>query len=194
MLATFTFYTFSALLLSAAVMVIIAQETIQRALWLVFSFINAASLWISLHAEFLGLILILVYVGAVLTLFLFVIMTVPKKEAPILWKSQPFAAYGIASSLLLVSIGGIGYTLYGMATSLLPPTTNLSGIGNTQRLGIELYTYYVYPFELAGVLLLVAIVVSIILHRDTKTSVSKDNENHAIPMQRHTRVKLVSGE
>lgn len=198
MIETFLFFGFSGLLLAAAFMTVFSNQLVHSALWLVLSFFTAAALWVSLEAEFLGLVLIFVYVGAVLTLFLFVIMTLPIKPAPSL--TQLFGVvghYGFPCVLIGSWLSIIGYSVYQYSQSL--PTlkqeiTNLQALGNAQHIGSQLYTQYVYPFELAGILLLVAIIASITLRREDKKT-SKPITKHAqLNIKREERIKLVTGD
>jgi NADH-quinone oxidoreductase subunit J len=154
------FFIFAALLIAAALMTVLLRNPIRCALSLVLAFFAAAALWILLEAEFLGLILILVYVGAVMTLFLFVIMTLnielaEKKSGFVL-----YLPYVVFSILLLLSL--LIYTVFPIssAAGLIPASTH---VNNSQALGDILYTQYAYPFEITGVLLLVGIIASIAL-------------------------------
>lgn len=175
-----TFFTFAALLITAAVMTVISRNPVRCALFLVLAFFAAAALWIVLEAEFLGLILVLVYVGAVMTLFLFVIMTL---NIDIAEKQQRFVAYSLFAiisvvillSLLIYAV----FSLKGLA-GLLPLPAEAS---NTQALGDVLYTQYAYPFEITGVLLLVGIIATIAL------SFREKRLNKAIPSELQFKVK-----
>lgn len=155
------FFIFAALLVAAAVMTVISRNPVRCALFLVLAFFAAAALWILLEAEFLGLILVLVYVGAVMTLFLFVIMTLNIDNAE---KQQGFVrylAFAIISVLVLLAL--LIYAVFpvkGNIAGLVPLSAQAS---NTQALGDVLYTQYAYPFEITGVLLLVGIIASIAL-------------------------------
>lgn len=173
------FFLFSAILIVAAFLTVIARNPIRSALFLVLAFFTAAALWILLEAEFLGLVLILVYVGAVMTLFLFVIMTL---NIDITEKQRGFATYlSYAVISLSVLLGILIYALYpSSAVDLKPQAANFS---NTQALGDILYTQYAYPFEIVGVLLLVAIIATIAL------SVRKKRFNKAIPPEKQFAVK-----
>lgn len=154
------FFIFAALLVAAAVMTVISRNPVRCALFLVLAFFAAAALWILLEAEFLGLILLLVYVGAVMTLFLFVIMMLNIDSAE---KQRGFVHYlvfAIISVLvLLVLLIYAVFPVKGIA-GLVPLSAQAS---NTQALGDVLYTQYAYPFEITGVLLLVGIIASIAL-------------------------------
>jgi NADH-quinone oxidoreductase subunit J len=157
------FYLFSAVLLFASFRVITAKSTVHAALYLVLAFANAAVIWMLLKAEFLAIALVLVYVGAVMVLFLFVVMMLDVKGDEAregFWKHLPLAGLigaVIALEMALVLIGGFRLT----EAPVLDPA--LAKMGNTRLLGIEVYTKYLYPLQVAAVLLLVAIVAAIAL-------------------------------
>lgn len=160
LLHQFVFFGFAALLMVAALMMILSRNPVRCALFLVLAFFSAAALWILLEAEFLGLILVLVYVGAVMTLFLFVIMTlnIDKTEEQAGLVRYWFVAV-IAVMVLFALLIYAVFPLFGKA-GLLPLAAHGS---NTQALGDVLYTQYAYPFEITGVLLLVGIIATIAL-------------------------------
>lgn len=156
------FSFFTAILLGSALIVIVSRNAVRSALALVVAFIASAGLWLLLSAEFLALILILVYVGAVMTLFLFVVMTLNLDKDP---KSEGFVRYLPYGILVLAFIAtiviyAIKQQSFTLTTALLNQPVNYS---NIKALGNVLYTDYAYPFELAGLLLLIAIVAAISL-------------------------------
>jgi NADH-quinone oxidoreductase subunit J len=156
------FYLFSAVLLFASFRVITAKSTVHAALYLVLAFANAAVIWMLLKAEFLAIALVLVYVGAVMVLFLFVVMMLDVRgdEREGFWKHLPLAGLigaVIALEMALVLMGGFRLT---EAPALDPALVKM---GNTRLLGIEVYTKYLYPLQVAAVVLLVAIVAAIAL-------------------------------
>lgn len=161
---TSLFYVFSAILLFAAFRVITARNPVHAALFLVLAFFQAAAIWILLKAEFLAITLVLVYVGAVMVLFLFVIMMLDINIDSIrqgFWKHFPLAA-GIGALIALemgfVLMGGFRLTEGPQTAEVLAAQAN-----NTKALGVLLYTKYIYPMEVAAVLLLVGIVAAIAL-------------------------------
>lgn len=180
LLQQFAFFGFSALLIAAAFMMIISRNPVRCALFLVLAFFAAAALWILLEAEFLGLILVLVYVGAVMTLFLFVIMTLNIDNAEKQYGFVRYLFFAIISVLILLAL--LIYAVFpikGLA-GLLPLSAQAS---NTQALGDVLYTQYAYPFEITGVLLLVGIIATIAL------SFREKRLNKAIPPEIQLKVK-----
>jgi NADH-quinone oxidoreductase subunit J len=160
---SFLFYVFSVVLLGASFAVITARSTVHAALFLVLAFFNAACLWMMLKAEFLAIALVLVYVGAVMVLFLFVVMMLDINTAELrrgFWSHFPLAALVgvlIALEMALVLLGGF--------RGVQPPVADAMALklGNTRMLGIEVYTNYLYPLQVAAVLLLVAIIAAIAL-------------------------------
>ncbi|MGY8903495.1 MAG: NADH-quinone oxidoreductase subunit J [Burkholderiales bacterium] len=163
---TALFYAFAALLLFAALRVITARNPVHAALFLVLAFFQAAAIWILLKAEFLAIALVLVYVGAVMVLFLFVVMMLDINIDSVrqgFWRHFPLAG-GIGALIALemsaVLLGGFRLTdepkTLAAAQAALP-------VSNTKELGILLYTEYLYPLEIAAVILLVAIIAAIAL-------------------------------
>jgi NADH-quinone oxidoreductase subunit J len=162
-ITTALFYVFSLILLFAAFRVITARSTVHAALFLVLAFFNAACVWMLLRAEFLAIALVLVYVGAVMVLFLFVVMMLDVNVDAMregFWKHFPIAGLVgviIALEMALVLIPG-----FDVRTTPVPDAAALE-LGNTKLLGIEIYTRYLYPLQIAAVLLLVAIIAAIAL-------------------------------
>jgi NADH-quinone oxidoreductase subunit J len=178
------FYLFSAVLLFAAFRVITARNPVYAALYLVLAFFQAAAVWILLKAEFLAISLVLVYVGAVMVLFLFVVMMLDINVDNLragFWKHFPLAAIVgviIALEMAAVLMGGFapGEPVNGpAAVQASQAGVAVAQVSNTKELGKLLYTQYLYPLEIAAVLLLVAIVSAIALTlRDRKDSKHMD--------------------
>lgn len=158
------FYFFSTLALLSGMMVIISRNPVRAVLSLILTFISMAALWILLEAEFLAITLILVYVGAVMVLFLFVVMMLDIKQATIREGFAKFLPLGICVSVLVVLglVTAVGPEDFGLQ-KYAEPLPHTAEFSNIQTLGELLYTRYLYPFEIAGILLLVAIVASISL-------------------------------
>lgn len=180
---------FAGLLLLSALMVIVLRNPVRSALALVLAFIASSGLWMVLGAEFLSLILVLVYVGAVMTLFLFVVMTLNLDKDI---QKEGFVRYLPYGILVLVFIAGlIIYALkhqyFGYVnTTLLSQPANYS---NIKALGEILYTYYAYPFELAGILLLIAIIAAISLDLRVHTGkTQRISEQIAVNPKRQIRL------
>ncbi|HWE05127.1 MAG TPA: NADH-quinone oxidoreductase subunit J [Rhizomicrobium sp.] len=164
MLTGIAFYLFSAVLIGAALMVIASRNPVHSVLFLILAFFNAAALFILLGAEFLALILLIVYVGAVAVLFLFVVMMLDIEFAELKRGALQYLPFGglvgviLAAELVLVGIGA----LVPQAGALVPHATP-EHLTNTEALGRVLYTDYVYYFETAGLILLVAMIGAIVL-------------------------------
>jgi NADH-quinone oxidoreductase subunit J len=158
------FMAFSFLLLASALMVITVQNTVKSALFLVLCFFAATGLWLLLTAEFLALILILVYVGAVMTLFLFVVMTLNIDPTSL---RQPYLKFYIPAGLIFTALLSsiLIYALGHTQSPFIISASNLNTLGssNVSQLGNILYTQYALPFEITGVILLVAIIAAISL-------------------------------
>src|SRR4051794_8850253 len=169
---SFIFYFFAAILVFAALRVITARNPVHGALFLVLAFFTSAGIWIQLQAEFLAIALVLVYVGAVMVLFLFVVMMLDINIARLragFWRYLPLGA--LVALLLVMEMGFIVSRSYFGGEGMPAPDAVPAGYSNTKELGRLLYTDYVYPFEIAAVILLVAIVAAIALTlRRRKTS------------------------
>lgn len=170
------FYTLSAILLFAGLRVITTRNPVYAALFLVLAFFTAAGIWLLLEAEFLAIALVLVYVGAVMVLFLFVVMMLDinlDKLREGFWNALPVALP--VGGLMAVEMVLIVGTRYFGADKVAAPAPHPAGYSNTAELGRVLYTDYLLPFELASVVLLVAIVAAIALtHRARKDRKSMD--------------------
>lgn len=187
------FYLFSTVAVLSGIMVVSAKNSVHSVLFLVLAFFAMAGVWVLLNAEFLALILVLVYVGAVMTLFLFVVMMLNlDMEA----SREGFVRYlPLAALIVLVVVGlmvmVIGPERFGL-THVPAPAAAPADYSNTADLGSVLYTNFAYPFEVAGVLLLAAIVAAITLtHRPPKQR-QVQNVASQIAVRREDRVRLVN--
>ena len=159
--ASFVFYSFAAILLLSGIRVVTAKNPVHAALALVLAFFTAAGIWILLEAEFLAITLVLVYVGAVMVLFIFVIMMLDINIEELrkgFWRHLPLAAL-MAALIVSEMVMVLGGNRFGLTA----PAPKPADYSNTRELGLLLYTDYVYAFELAAVILLVAIVAAIAL-------------------------------
>ncbi|MBI5447369.1 MAG: NADH-quinone oxidoreductase subunit J [Gammaproteobacteria bacterium] len=191
LLETIFFYLFAAGVVLSAVGVVFLRNPVHSALSLVLAFVFSACLWLMLQAEFLALILILVYVGAVMTLFLFVVMTI-NLDADI--KKQTFVHYLPFGLLLMALLAALLLFVLKPAhfLSIGQPIIQDQDYSNVQVLGKVLYTHYVYPFELAAVLLLVAIVAAISLNPRQPSNKKTQNTEKQLYIKRADRVRLLS--
>ena len=188
---TALFYVFSAVLLFAAFRVITARTPVYAVLYLVLAFFNAACVWMLLRAEFLAIALVLVYVGAVMVLFLFVVMMLDMNTDSLregFWKHFPLAGLigvVIALEMALVLIPGFDVRS--------APVADAAAIkmGNTKLLGIEIYTKYLYPLQIAAVVLLVAIVAAIALTLRRRKDSKYQDPAEQVRAKKADRVRLV---
>ena len=189
----YVFYALAVILLFAGLRVITARNPVHAALFLVLAFFTAAGIWLLLEAEFLAIALVLVYVGAVMVLFLFVVMMLDINLDRLregFWDYLPMA--GLIGVLMAVEMVMILGTKHFGADRVSAPTKHLAGYSNTAELGHELYTQYLLPFELASVVLLVAIVAAIALTlRDRKDTKSMDVAEQ-VKVKRADRIRMVS--
>ena len=191
MIDTALFYVFSAILLFASFRVITARSPVYAALFLVLAFFSAACIWILLRAEFLAIVLVLVYVGAVMVLFLFVVMmldvgSVAMREG--FWNHFPAAALvGVVIALEMAAVLLPGFRV---TDAPVADAAALSA-GNTKLLGIEVYTRYLYPLQIAAVLLLVAIIAAIALTLRKRKDSKYQNPSEQVRARAVDRMRLI---
>ena len=187
---TIVFYVFAALIVFAALRVITARNPVHAVLYLVLAFISSAGIWLLLEAEFLAITLVLVYVGAVMVLFLFVVMMLDINLVRLregFWRWLPFGAT-LAGLMALEMIWVLGSheTLKGGVV-----IKHAADYSNTKELGRLLYTDYVYPFEIAAVLLLVAMVAAIALTLRRRKDAKSQVVSEQISVKKADRLRIV---
>ncbi len=190
---TFVFYFLAAILLFAGLRVITARNPVHAALFLVLAFFTAAGIWLLLEAEFLAITLVLVYVGAVMVLFLFVVMMLDINVAKLregFWDYLPLAA-AVAVLMVIEMVVVLGGRYFGLG-KFPAPIPHAADYSNTRELGRVLYTEYVYPFEIAAVILLVAIIAAIALTMRRRKTTKYQNPAQQVRVKRADRVRLVS--
>ena len=189
------FYLFAAILVYAATRVITVRNPVHAALHLVLAFFTSAALWLLLEAEFLAITLVLVYVGAVMVLFLFVVMMLDINVAPV---KEGFIKYLPAAltvaGIMIVEMYLVVRSKYFNAEAMPTPAPRPSDYSNTRELGSVLYTDYVYPFEIASVILLVAIIAAIALTMRKRPETKFQNPAEQVKVRRQDRVRLVKME
>jgi NADH-quinone oxidoreductase subunit J len=187
------FYIFSGVLVVAATGVITARNPVHCALWLVFCFFTSAILWLLMEAEFLAIVLVLVYVGAVMVLFLFVVMMLDVNIAQMREGFTRYAPLGVLIAVLVViEIGSVVYVKT-LGSPAVPAAASVAveGYSNTRALGELLYTKYLYPFELAAVILLVAIVAAIALTMRHRANYKVQDIAGQVSVRARDRVRIV---
>lgn len=186
------FYFFATVLVISALGVITSRNPVYSALLLVLSFVTCAGLWLLLEAEFLAITLVLVYVGAVMVLFLFVVMMLDINLDRLregFWKWFPFGALLaliLVVQLAMVLMGG----QFGLDEMPRPPA-QAADYSNTKALGLLIYTEYVYAFELAAVILLVAMVAAIALTLRHRTDKRSPDPSKQVAVKREDRIRIV---
>lgn len=189
------FYGFSAILIFAATMVITRRNPVHSALFLVLAFFSSAGIWILAEAEFLAIALVLVYVGAVMVLFLFVVMMLDIDLATLRAGMIKYLPIGlIAATVMLVSLWMVvGPEHFGL-DKYAAPARHAADYNNTAELGNVLYTVYMYPFEIAAVILLVAIVAAISLTMRRRTDTKFQDPSKQVTVKKADRLRVVKME
>ena len=185
------FYAFAAILLVSGLAVITARNPVHAAMFLVLAFFTSAAIWLLLRAEFLAIALVLVYVGAVMVLFLFVVMMLDinlERLREGFWKNLPLAV--IVGGIMMAEMAAV---LWGRTFGVAPqPVPKPADYSNTKELGRLLYTDYAYAFELAAVVLLVAIIAAIALTLRGRKDRRGQDPAEQVKVRREDRVRLVS--
>ncbi len=174
-------------------MVITVRNPVRAVLFLVLTFFASAAIWILLEAEFLAIVLVLVYVGAVMVLFLFVVMMLDINLARIKEGFIHYLPLGIAVAIIMAAmmVLAVGPENFGL-DKIAAPARHAADYSNTRELGDILYTVYVYPFEIAAVILLVAIVAAIALTLRRRPNVKSQRPEEQIAVKRKDRVRMVT--
>jgi len=192
MIVNLLFYVFGAILVASALGVITARNPVHCALFLVFAFLNSAVIWLLLEAEFLAITLVVVYVGAVMVLWLFVVMML---DIDVTRLREGFTRYAPLGALVaLVVIAQIGLVVWVRGLGLEPapmPPAKPQGYSNTAELGTLLYTDYIYPFEIAAVILLVAIVAAITLTMRRRPGQKLQDVSKQVAVRAKDRIRIV---
>jgi len=192
MIVHLLFYVFAAILVIAALGVIIARNPVHCALFLVFAFLNSAVIWLLLEAEFLAVTLIVVYVGAVMVLWLFVVMMLDVDVEKLREGFTRYAPLGALIALIVVAQIGVVVWVRRLGLPEVPmQTPKPQGYSNTAELGQLLYTQYLYPFEVAAVILLVAIVAAITLTMRRRPGQKLQDIGAQVAVRARDRVRII---
>ena len=189
MFETWVFYAFAAVLLVSGLLVITARNPVHGVLFLVLAFFTAAGIWLLLRAEFLAIALVVVYVGAVMVLFLFVVMMLDinlERVREGFWRNLPLALV-VGGIMVIEMVFMLRVKVFATAPAQVPP-----GYSNTKVLGRVLYTTYAYAFEIAAVILLVAIIAAIALTLRRRKDSRYQDPARQVRARREERVQLIS--
>lgn len=188
---TLLFYLFSAVLVLAALRVITARNPVHAVLFLVLAFFNAAGLWMLLQAEFLAITLVMVYVGAVMVLFLFVVMMLDINVERLRQGFWSYLPLGALIALLMVGemslVLGSGY----FGAEAFPGSQVTADASNTKELARVMFTDYFFPFELASIILLVAVIVAVMLTLRKRSGNKAMHPSEQVAVQRNDRIRMV---
>lgn len=193
MMMQIIFYSLAAILIFSAIMVVTVRNPVKAALFLVLAFFTSAAIWLTLEAEFLALTLVLVYVGAVMVLFLFVVMMLDIRFSTMQEQFTRYLPLGILISALITveMIAVVGANQFGLDLVAMPQPKP-EDYSNTAAIGMVLYTTYVYPFELASVILTVAIIAAIALTLRQGKRRQSQQVSEQIKVKAEQRVRLVT--
>jgi len=188
------FYLFSLVLTMAAVMVITVRNPVYAALFLVLAFFSSAAIWMLLEVEFLAIVLVLVYVGAVMVLFLFVVMMLDINLTPLKEGFMRYLPVGVG--IAAVMAGELLLVLWSRgrfdATAFPPPPPNPDGYSNTKAVGEWMYTHFLLPFEVAGIILLVAIIAAVALTLRQRSGTKVQDPARQVLVRRDERIRIAS--
>jgi NADH-quinone oxidoreductase subunit J len=194
-IATLFFYLFASICVASAVMVIASRNPVHSVLFLILAFVNAAGLFVLLGAEFLAMILVIVYVGAVAVLFLFVVMMLDVDFAALRRGFLDYLPIGVLiggvlfAELVALALGASAIGT-GAGKAIAEPIPPVADVTNTEALGLVLYTRYAYYFEAAGLVLLVAMIGAIVLTLRHKPNVKRQNIADQIARTKASAIKI----
>lgn len=186
------FYFYASLLVAGATAVVVSKNQVHSALFLVFSFFTASLLWLLLEVEFLAIALIVVYVGAVMVLFLFVIMMLDMSGYRLQRKIGPYIPVALALMLVMLTeaLALVGARRFSPSEFPRPEARDLD-YSNIQELGLSLYTDYLFPFEVAGVILLVSLVAALVLTFRPRRDTRRPNPERQLQARKEDRLRIV---
>ncbi|MBL4603013.1 MAG: NADH-quinone oxidoreductase subunit J [Emcibacteraceae bacterium] len=195
MIIAICFYIFATILIGSAIMVVFSKNPVHSVLFLILAFFNAAGLFVLLGAEFVAMILVIVYVGAVAVMFLFVVMMLDINFTELRKGVQDYLPVGLLIGFILpvemaVIAGGWSMT-DGIASTITAATPPVNEVSNTAAIGSILYTDYIFLFQLAGLILLVAMIGAIVLTHRKRTGVKKQDIGKQVRRRRHEAFEAV---
>jgi NADH-quinone oxidoreductase subunit J len=186
------FYAFALVTVLSAIGVITVRNPVHAVLWLILAFFSTACLWLLLQAEFLGIVLVLVYVGAVMILFLFVVMMLDLNTTPL---REGFAKYfpvaGVVAAVMLFEVVGLIGARHSQLAMLSAEDPAAAAGSNIRWLGTDLFTRFMLPFEIAAVILTVAIVVAVMLTLRRRPGTKHQDPSRQVMVRREDRIRLV---
>jgi len=186
------FYVFALVLIGAACGVIFSRNPVHAIMFLVLAFFQSAVLWLLAEAEFLAIVLVLVYVGAVMVLFLFVVMMLDINVEQLRGSFTKYAPVGVlVAALMVIELVQVIWVHGREGASAMAFAANPDGYSNTKALGAVLYTDFVYPFEIAAVVLLLAIIAAITLTMRKRPGLKQQNIARQVAVRREDRVRIV---
>ena len=186
------FYFLASVTVISAIMVVTVRNPVRAALFLILTFFTAACIWLLLEAEFLAIVLVLVYVGAVMVLFLFVVMMLDIDTDQLREGFGEYLPIGATVAVIILLQLAIVLSSGPFEIDQMPaPAAASADYGNTHQLGLLIYTYYVYPFELAAVLLLLAIVAAISLGLRGRVSSKRQKPDEQVRVRKQDRLRIV---
>jgi NADH-quinone oxidoreductase subunit J len=188
---TALFYLFAAILVFAALRVVTARNPVHAVLWLVLAFFTAAAHWLMLKAEFLAIVLVLVYVGAVMVLFLFVVMMLDVNFDDLRKQFRSYVPVGATIGALVLIEMALTLVGSGLVAPAGGGANPAPGGSNTKALGMLVYTEYVYPFEIAAVILLVAIIAAIALTHRRRRETKYQNPGDQVKVRPRDRLRVL---
>lgn len=191
-MAAIFFYLFSTILIASAFMVVAARNPVHSVLYLILAFVNAAGLFLILGAEFLAMILVVVYVGAVMVLFLFVTMMLDVDFAELRQGFQQYLPFGVLIALVFLAELVVVVGAWAIDPHLIKTTAAQvpAGVSNTRAIGQVLYTKYVYYFQAAGLILLVAMIGAIVLTLRERTGIKRQNIAQQVARTKATAMEI----
>lgn len=196
LLPNFVFYLFAMVTLLSALMVISAKNPVHSVFFLILAFFNSAGLFVMIGAEYIAMTLVIVYVGAVAVLFLFVVMMLDINFAELRQGFLKYLPIGLVTAgLMLLQLLFVIYMAGKTAPDLAAPRHAIdSGITNTQAIGRLMYSWYIYPFQMAGVILLIAMIGAIVLTLRSRPGVRRQKIAHQLARRREDAVAVVKVE